>query len=44
MGGAVDEAAERLARAVTAPVEVVEVPAAEWRRRLKRARQTARRR
>jgi hypothetical protein len=42
-GLSADEAARRVARAVTAPAETVEVSAAEWRRRRKLAARAARR-
>ena len=41
-GLSVDEAVRRLGAAVTAPAEVVEVSAADWRKRRKQARRARR--
>lgn len=41
-GLSVEEAARRLGRSLTAPAEVVEVSAADWRKRRKRVRKTKR--
>ncbi len=41
-GLSVDEAASRVARRVTAPADVVEVSAADWRKRRKQAARASR--